>query len=395
MHVGLFLHSLSVGGAQRRSVMLANGLARLGHRIDLITVLPGAPLETLVDPAVRLVALSRGSGQEVAVGFRRTGEMAASVAGLVRHLRAEQPDMLVSMANHSTLPAVLAHRLAGRGDGRSLVLRASNHLSRRRGGQAGSMKRLPERWFWRQADGILAVSEDVGESVRALTGLPADRVHPVPSPILPEGFPALLRGPIPDLPFPATSDAPLLVAMGRFVRQKGFDSLLRGFAMLRERLPVRLALVGDGPDRDALRNLADRLGIADAVAWPGLLDNPFPLLAEADLFVLSSRWEGMPGVLVEALACGCPVVSTDCPGGSRELLKQGALGPLVPVDDVQALAAAMEAVLRQPPERSALREAAAAYETVRAVAAYERALLAIRRERSPSLLYRRVGVKTM
>ncbi|MFV3131070.1 glycosyltransferase [Niveispirillum sp. KHB5.9] len=367
MHIALFLHSLSTGGAQRRSIMLANGLAARGHCVDLVTAVDGGPQVALVAGNVSRLPLAGGNAKAVASGGARTGELLGALKPLSRYLRHRGPDMLVGMANHAVIPAILAHAMAGRRD-TGLVLRASNHLSRRRGGGL-SLRRLPEAALWRRADGVLAVSDDVARDVTRVTGMDGNRVISVTSPILPDRLPLAQR-----VQRDGREPAQLL-AMGRFVKQKGFDTLLRAFARLIARRPAHLTLAGDGPDRAALFALAGELGITAHVSFPGLVDDPFARMAAADLFVLSSRWEGMPGVLVEAMAMGCPVISTDCPGGSRELLRQGALGPLVPVDDVAALADGMDAALAHPVADAVLRHRASAFTVANATASYEQALL--------------------
>ncbi|MFV3077056.1 glycosyltransferase [Niveispirillum fermenti] len=367
MHLAFFVHSLSTGGAQRRTIMLANGLAARGHRIDLVTAVDGGPETGLVGPRVMRLPLAPSPAPDVASGGVRTGDLAAAIRPLSRYLRHNRPDMLVGMANHAVIPSVLAHTLAGRPAIR-LVLRASNHLSRRHDATINP-RRAAEAWLWRRADAVLAVSGDVARDVVSVTGLPAGRVLTVASPILPDRLHAARR------PLPAGDGTVRILAMGRFVRQKGFDTLLHAFALLSARRKARLVLAGDGPDRSALHVLADSLGIAGLVEFPGLVSNPFDRFAGADLFVLSSRWEGMPGVLVEAMALGCPVVSTDCPGGPRELLRQGALGPLVPVDDTAALADAMDAALSHPVSADALRRRVQDFTLDNATTSYETALL--------------------
>lgn len=368
MHIALFLHSLSTGGAQRRSIMLANGLSARGHRVDLVTAIDGGPQVGLVAGTVMRLPLAAGDGRAVASGGTRSGDLIRAVRPLSRYLRDHRPEMLVGMANHAVIPTILAHGLAGRRE-TSLILRASNHLSRRRDGGVG-LRRAAEAMLWRRADGVLAVSDDVARDVVRTTGIAGERVFSVPSPILPDRLPGLL-------PERGVDGTVRILAMGRFVRQKGFDTLLRAFALLRARRKAELVLAGDGPDRDALLALTRALGIEDHVRFPGLISDPFAQMAAADLFVLSSRWEGMPGVLVEAMAMGCPVISTDCPGGSRELLRHGALGPLVPVDDAAALADGMDAALAHPVASSVLRERVRGFTVAGATAAYEQALLAL------------------
>jgi glycosyltransferase involved in cell wall biosynthesis len=153
----------------------------------------------------------------------------------------------------------------------------------------------------------------------------------------------------------------VVLGVGSLTPRKDFPTLLRAFARL-ERRDARLLLLGEGPERPALAALAGELGISDRLDMPGFVPNPFAYMARAAVFVLSSTLEGLPGALVQALACGCPSVSTDCPSGPREVLEGGALGPLVPVGDDAAMAEAIAAVLASPPPREALKRAAARYD---------------------------------
>jgi glycosyltransferase involved in cell wall biosynthesis len=137
----------------------------------------------------------------------------------------------------------------------------------------------------------------------------------------------------------------LVLAVGRLTYQKDFSTLLRAFATVREKMDARLVILGDGPDRRNLESLATKLDIENHVDFPGYVDNPYPYLKRADLFVLSSRYEGLPNVLIEAQICGAPIVSTDCPTGPDEILMKGRAGVLVPVGDAASMAVAMSDVL--------------------------------------------------
>jgi glycosyltransferase involved in cell wall biosynthesis len=155
---------------------------------------------------------------------------------------------------------------------------------------------------------------------------------------------------------------PVILAVGRLHRQKDFPTLIGAFARLRAERPARLVILGEGKLRPALEKVARRLGVGGDVDLPGYRDNPFAWMARAAVFALSSTFEGTANVLIEAMACGCPVVSTDCPHGPREVLDNGRYGPLVPVGDSAALAHAIAAVLDNPPDREVLRSRAALYD---------------------------------
>jgi len=166
------------------------------------------------------------------------------------------------------------------------------------------------------------------------------------------------------------------LAIGRLTEQKDFFTLISAFAQLRQHRVLRLIILGDGELRAGLADHMAELGLSDDdVKLPGFVSNPFAWLARCSLFVLSSRWEGLPGALIEAMACGAPVVSTNCLSGPDEILEGGRWGRLVPVGDVAALAQAMADTLDTPPaQRPDVRLRAADFEQERAVDAYLRIL---------------------
>jgi glycosyltransferase involved in cell wall biosynthesis len=186
---------------------------------------------------------------------------------------------------------------------------------------------------------------------------------------------------VPDHPWFESGAPPVVLGVGRLARQKDFPTLLQAFARLRSERPVRLMILGQANnqrttvERQAeLRALAGKLGVADEVALPGFVHNPYAYMAHAAVFVLSSRFEGLPTVLIEALACGLPVVSTDCPNGPAEILENGKYGALVPVGDAFALAKAISATLDAPPDRGQLRTRALVFTVDQAVEKYEKVL---------------------
>ena len=207
-------------------------------------------------------------------------------------------------------------------------------------------------WLYRKADLIGAVSSGVRDDIAAAVGLPAARVALLHNPVSTDRLPEQMAAPI-DHPWFGGTNAPVILGVGRFSAQKNFQLLLRAFAALRRERPARLILLGDGELRPELEALARTLGIGDDIEMPGFDPNPFRFMARAGVYVLSSDWEGLPTALIEAMACGCPVVATDCLGGPREILFDGKLGRIVPRADVDALAAAISATLDAPGDAAA------------------------------------------
>ena len=222
------------------------------------------------------------------------------------------------------------------------------------------LRRLPIRKLYPRIDAIIAVSEGVRQDTLAVSGVSPERVHVARNPVI---TPALLEAAAEPPPHPwlEQKEIPVLLGAGRLTRQKDFPTLIRAFAKLRQTRPCRLIILGDGRQRSELESLARELNVEQDLALPGFTANPYVYMRHADLFVLSSRWEGSPNVLTEAMALGTPVVSTDCPSGPNELLDQGRIAPLLPMGDWERLAEAMAKVLDHPMAPETLQKAVREY----------------------------------
>jgi glycosyltransferase involved in cell wall biosynthesis len=216
------------------------------------------------------------------------------------------------------------------------------------------------RVLYRFADAIVAVSQGVADDLQRITGLPFNRFHVIANPVITPDLADQAREAV-DHPWLAEVAPPIILGIGRLTRQKDFPTLLKAFSLVSREIDCRLMILGEGRDRVSLEQLARDLGIAERVDLVGFRPNPYAYLQRARLFVLSSAWEGSPNALTEAMALGVPVVSTDCPSGPREVLDGGRLAPLVPVGDVQALAAAIKASLFRLPRPEQLRQSVAEY----------------------------------
>ena len=238
-----------------------------------------------------------------------------------------------------------------------------------------SRRRVKQRWrrLSPHAAHFVGISHGVSESIAAATGVPNEKITTIYNPVVPPDLQARMAEPAPH-PWLEDGGAPVILAAGRLDGVKDYSTMIKAFALLARRRPCRLLILGEGPMRERLENLVHELDLDDRVALPGWVANPYAFMSRASLFVLSSIHEGLSMVLVEAMACGCPCVSTDCPTGPGEILRDGETGALVPVGDEAALAEAMERALDQPTDASILRRRADDFSVESAVEAYEKLL---------------------
>jgi glycosyltransferase involved in cell wall biosynthesis len=344
--VAFYLHSLEEGGAQRRTLRLAQSLWERGISVDLLLVSDQGPLRALLPTGVRVLRVGHLLSRLPWIRSRRVRQVHAAVPQIALYLRRVRPDVLVAAANHTAIATVRAHRLA-RCPGVALVLRVSNALTSRERAR-GDTRSRQMRTALRHVDAVAAVSRELAAETQALCTTPAPAVMRVVNPVIDAPAVADLRKAI-HRPRSDADASPCVIGVGRLVPQKDFSTLLQAFARLPASMDARLLILGDGPERSNLATLARTIGIAARVEFAGQVADPLPHLCRADLFVLSSRWEGMPGSLIEAMACGCAVVSTDI-AGAREVLHDGALAPLVPAGDTEAMTAAMRATLERRPD---------------------------------------------
>ena len=367
--LAMFLPSLAGGGAERTMLTLLSGLVASGVPVDLVLAKAEGAFLDDVPAAVRLFDLD-------------APRMRQALPRLAFYLRREKPRAIISQMFHTNLTAIISRMLAGVGT--RVVVVEANTLSAE---VAVSPKaRRLVRWMKRlypRADGIVGVSAGVARDLEEQLHLPSGKVEVVFYPVPNEQLRRRAAEP-PLHPWFHDQGPPILLATGRLAPQKDYPTLLRAFAELRRRRPARLLILGEGPERKRLESLAAELGIAADVSLPGFSANPYSAMARARLLVLSSRFEGLPTVLIESLVCGCPIVATDCPSGPNEIVSSEDYGLLVPVGDSAALADAMHRALDKPWDRELLRRRGEEFSVARATAAYLR-LLGFAGERTAEL----------
>ncbi|MBI5505025.1 MAG: glycosyltransferase [Deltaproteobacteria bacterium] len=380
--IAVFIHSPSGGGAQRRTVTLVNGFAEAGHRVELVVVTASGPLRPDVSPRVRVVELTNWHDRHPLARLPRRVQLFLALPALARYFRLTPPQVFLSAASHVHVPVLLAHRWA-----RSqvpVVLRMSNHLTRTGAGGVAPNRRVFARRLARKlypdSKAVIAVSQGVADDLVHSIDYPQARVHTIYSPILTDDLRERAQMPL-DHPWFAAGQPPVVLGVGRLVKQKDFPTLVRAFAMVRAVRPLRLLILGrakNGKRLQSLTELINELGVAADVQLAGYVSNPAPYMKHAAMLALSSAWEGLPGVLMEALACGCPIVSTDCPSGPSEILDGGRFGRLVAVGDDAALARAITETLDDPPDRQMLLARAEDFGSERSIASYLELLLRVK-----------------
>lgn len=339
----VFAPDMAGGGAERAALQLAGGLAARGVTTDLVLASAVGPRMPEISDDVNVVDL----------GARR---VLTSIPALVRYLRTSRPDAMVSVLDHANVVALWARRVAGHP--KRLVVVEQNNLTSAAGHGKSRRDRIMPRVvnrFYPWADVVAGVSAGVLDDLkRHATSVAPERFRVIYNPIVTDDIAGMAAEPL-DHPW-FQGDDQVFVAAGRYRPQKDFPTLIRAFAEVRSRRPARLVILGDGPDRAELESLIEELGVGADVELFGYTDNPYAFFSRATAFVLSSRWEGLPTVLIEALSCGAPVVATDCPNGPEEILDGGRYGLLLPVGDVEALASGLEMALDgevpEPPRES-------------------------------------------
>ncbi len=370
---------------------LAAALASKGRQVDLVMGRLAGHLSDDIPASVNVVDLDAPIAQAAIPSLlRRPGDAAAlgslmlspsaprvlgAIPALARYLEREQPDGLIAALNYTNIAALIARDLSQVST--RCVISIQNHPSRQiaaaRDPRTRRLAPLMRRFFPR-ADEIVAVSDGVAADLSQVAEIPRQRIRTIYNPGATAGLERRVLDD-PGHPWFAEGEPPVLLGVGKFKPQKDLSTLIRAFAEVRASRPARLIILGEGPQEKMLRALAEDLDVSEHIAFPGFVHNPFAYMARAQVFALSSAWEGLPLALVEAMACGCPVVSTDCPSGPAEILQDSRYGRLVPVGDHQQLAEAIMATLDAPLPTEVLKARAEVFSDRSAAQLYEQALV--------------------
>ena len=336
--IAIFLPDLRGGGAERVMLNVASALAERGCSIDIVLAQKQGEYLEHVPSALRVIGL----------GVTRTLQ---SIVPLSAYLKRERPDALIGALPHANGISLLARSLSGQK--MPIIISLHNTMSVEMASERGwrqLLLRSITRILSPRADAIVAVSRGVADDYAGLVGIDRARIQVIYNPVISPEMLAKSREPV-NHPWLQPGQPPVILGVGRLSPQKDFQTLIKAFAVVRRTREARLIILGQGSERSGLESLVGELNLGDHVALPGFVENPFAYMANAAVFALSSRFEGLPTVLIEAMACGCRVISTDCPSGPREIIENAGTGILVPVGDPASLAGAIHNCLETNPAR--------------------------------------------
>ena len=356
--IALFVPSLKVGGLENVFLALAQGLLDAGWGVDCVVMQGGGEFESRLPDAAHVVTLNRRA--------------MSSVGPLVRYLRERRPTHLIAFSEPCNLAAIVA-RWRSRVPVKVIATVHGVFSQRIRHTDSRKEKVYPllARWLYPYADRVVAVSHGVADDLADFVGLARDKIEVIYNPLPVAHIQQQSAAALDHRWFAVDQDRPpVILSVGRLAVEKDIATLIRAFARLHQQTEARLCIIGDGTQKAMLTELVRTLGIEDDVYFAGYDPNPLRYMRRADVFALSSIHEGFGVVIAEALACGCPVVSTDS-SGPAEILDGGRYGRLVPVGDAEALAAAIRATLDETTDADALRARAAAFDAPQAVNAYD------------------------
>jgi len=357
--IAVFAPSFGFGGAEKMTINLCRGFSEANLHVDLLIKNTHIPFKELLNNPVRIIELKRNKND--------------LISQLSNYLTINKPKILLSTkgGDKEAIEAKYKTKLDVK-----VVLRHGTTFSKR-DEKKFFLKRIIShhklKKIFPKADLIVAVSKGVAKDIIKITKVPEQKVKVLPNPtIVPEMF-EMAKQSI-DHPWFVEKKYPIILGAGGLRKSKDFPTLIRAFKILRSKIPAKLVILGEGRQRKKIESLVYKLGLTNDVWLPGFRENPYSFMKQADLFVLSSLWEGSPNVLIEAMALGTPVVSTDCPSGPGEILENGKYGKLVPPAKPHKLAKAILETLKNPKASDFLKKAVKKYSIENSIHAYLKAL---------------------
>jgi glycosyltransferase involved in cell wall biosynthesis len=336
--IAIFIEDLSGGGVEKTCLKLAKGFHDRGYRVDLLVRSLKGAISSLIPEEINVVNFS-------------TSRMITTIYPLANYLRKEKPTAIISNDSHVNVVTLMARGLVRKNRTRLILTERTDVSPKMKNSFKQRIILSFMRRLYPRADAIIGVSNGLSRDLEKCIDSKNKSVETIYNGIVDDDFYPLANEPL-DHKWIKKADTPVILAVGRLVEQKDFSNLLRAFALLRKKRSAKLIILGEGRLRSLLEKQIIDLGLREDVQMSGFELNPLKYYKNCSAFVLSSQWEGLGGVIIEALACGCPVVATDCPSGPDEILEGGKYGTLVPIGDSHALAEAIGKTLDSPPDPS-------------------------------------------
>jgi glycosyltransferase involved in cell wall biosynthesis len=355
LEISVFVYSFAGGGAEKMMMKISNELHHRGHNIELIVAKSKGPMKSCLN-------------NNIDINYINGRNSFDTILSLYNYTREANMDVLFSTLEIPNISSVLTAKILY---STPVVLRCANIYSNRE--RSGKYKIIPllKRLTYPKSDSIISISNgvfiDISQTVRDIPE-GSSIIH---NPAYDSSINKKCRDPV-DHDWLNDDNKKVIISVGNLKPQKDYPTMLRCISELQDKSEMYLVILGKGKQKENLMKLADELGIQDRISFEGFVNNPYSYMSKADVFALSSEWEGFGNVIVEAMACGTPVVCTDCPGGASEILNDGKYGSLVPVGDEEALASAIWEMLNNPTDSSTLKSRAKDFDVRHIVDQYER-----------------------
>lgn len=354
----LFIRALHGGGAQRAMVRYANALSDRGYDTTVLVLNASGAFKAELSDKVTLITLS-------------ANRILTAIPAIIKELKRIKPEVVMVTEPACNIAMIIARYLSGietrllirEGLFPSVAVKESPYFQTRL-----SYKLAP--YLYKKADIIVAIASEMADDLSSFLNIPREKITLIPiNPVVTPKLYELANEKV-NHPWLIEKNKPVIISVGRLEAQKDFKTLVNAFCLLRKDVDCKLIIIGDGTLQEELTQQIKMSGYEDDIDLAGFSVNPFSFMSNADLLVLSSRYEGLPNTLIEALACGVPSVATDCKSGPRDIFDNGKFGLLVPVGDEVQMATAMKQTLDSPIDRNILKERGAEYTLDKSIDAY-------------------------
>lgn len=324
-NVCLFLPNLCIGGAERSAANIANGLDDQGYNVSIILIQEKGEYISKLNKGIKIINLN-------------VNKISQSIIPLYKYIKKYNPKCIISFMDHCNVAAIISNKISK--NKTKIIPTIHSTISQRKKSFKLKIINNIQIYLYKYIEKIIVVSKEAGEDAKSVLRLSDNKIEVIYNPIITEDMLNNSKMNI-NHKWIGNEKYVNIIGVGRLTDEKGFEDLIKAFKIVRGKIDnSKLIILGEGSYRKNLTNIVMKLGLNDHIDMPGFV-NPYPYMRIADLFVLSSKREGLPSALIESMALGTKVVSTNCKSGPKEILKEGKLGRIVNVGDIDELAAAI------------------------------------------------------